>query len=144
MDICSAGPLPEVDHNSECDSDSDFGSPGSENEALSMEEGNHILATRLLPPLSVDIQASSMISQRLAETYQANAEVLNPVPEYLKEFTSMFSKMSFNVLPEPKEWDHAVELIPRSKSSSHKVYPLSPAKQKELDVLKENLKTSQI
>ena len=46
------------------------------------------------------------------------------------------------IQPEPKEWDHAVELIPGSKPSGCKIYPLSPAKQKELDVfLKENLET---
>ena len=96
-------------------------------------------------PPSMDVQASSMISQRLAEAYQANMEAQNPVPDYLKEFTSVFSKTSFNVLPDSREWDHAVELIPRSKASSCKVYPLSPTEQKELDAfLKENLKTGWI
>jgi hypothetical protein len=62
--------------------------------------------------------------------------------EYLKEFTSMFSKNSFDVLLEPKEWDHAVEIIPGSKASNCKVYPLLPSEQKELDAcLKENLET---
>ena len=57
----------------------------------------------------------------------------------------MFSKQSFDVLPEPKECDHAVELIPGSTPSGCKVYPLSPAEQKELDVfLKENLETGRI
>ena len=70
---------------------------------------------------------------------------ITQVPEYLWEFTSVFSKQSFNVLPEPKEWDHAVELIPGSKPSGCKVYPLSPAEQKELDAfLKENLETGRI
>ena len=57
----------------------------------------------------------------------------------------MFSKTSFNVLPESKEWDHAVELIPGSKPSGCKVYPLSPTEQKELNTfLKENLETGWI
>ena len=43
------------------------GSRGSEDETLSVEEGNCILATRLLPPPSVDIWASSTISQWLAD-----------------------------------------------------------------------------
>ena len=72
-------------------------------------------------------------------------EAQNPVPDYLKEFTVVFSKTSFNVLPDSREWDHAMELIPRSKASSCKVYPLSPTEQKELDAfLKENLETGQI
>src|ERR1700761_8604882 len=72
-------------------------------------------------------------------------EAQNPVPDYLKEFTSVFSKTSFDVLPDSREWDHAVELIPGSKASSCKVYPLSPTEQKELDAfLKENLETGRI
>ena len=48
-------------------------------------------------------------------------------------------------LTEPKEWDHAVELIPGSKPAGCKIYPLSPMEQKELDTfLKENLEMGQI
>ena len=93
----------------------------------------------------MDIRASSTISQRLAEAHQANTEASNPVLEYLKEFTSMFSKQSFDTLPEPKEWDHMVELIPGSKPTGCKIYPLSPMEQKELDIfLKENLEMGRI
>ena len=114
-------------------------------EPISIEEGDRILATGLLPPPPLEIWASSTISQRLAEAFQTNEEAVTQVPKYLQEFTSVFSKQSFDVLPEPKEWDHAVELIPRSKPSGCKVYPLSPAEQKELDAfLKENLETGQI
>ena len=133
MDICSAGSLPEIDHDSD-----DSVDPNQESEPLSMEEGDRILATGLLPYPSMDIRAPSTISQRLAEA-------LNPVLEYLKEFTSVCSKQSFDTLPEAKEWDHAVELIPRSRPTGYKIYPLSPMEQKELDIfLKENLKTGQI
>jgi len=63
----------------------------------------------------------------------------------LKEFDSIFSKESFDALPESKKWDHAVELIPGEKASNCKVYPLTPTEQKELDqFLKENLETGQI
>jgi hypothetical protein len=91
---------------------------------------------------SATIRASSTISQCLAEAFKANFKAESPIPEYLKDFTSVFSKTSFDILPEPKEWDHAVKIIPGSKASNCKVYPLSPAKQKELDAfLKENLET---
>ena len=57
----------------------------------------------------------------------------------------MFSKKTFDILLEPKEWDHAIEIIPGSKASNCKVYPLSLSEQKELDVfLKENLETGHI
>ena len=140
---CSIGPMLEISHDFEEDLMPD--TVNLEDEPISMEEGDWILATGLLPTPSVDIHALSTILQRLAEAFQANTEAVTLVPEYLKEFTSVFSKQSFDVLPEPKEWDHAVELIPGSKPSTCKVYPLSPAEQKELNIfLKENLETGQI
>ena len=143
IDICSAGPTPEVDHDSEDDSEPD--TVDSEDEPVSIEEGDRILATSLLPPPLMEIRTSSTISQRLAEDFQTNMEATTPVPEYLKVFTLVFSKQTFDVLPEPKEWDHSVELIPGSKPSGCKIYLLSPAKQKELDMfLKENLETGWI
>ena len=67
------------------------------------------------------------------------------VPEYLKEFDSVFSKESFDALPESKKWDHVVEPIPGEKASNFKVYPLALMEQKELDqFLKENLETGWI
>ena len=143
IDICSVGPVPEVNHDSEDDSRLD--TVDLENEPISVEEGDQILVTGLLPPLSMEICASYTISQRLVEAFQTNTEAITLVPEYLKEFTSVFSKQTFDVLPEPKEWDHTMELIPRSKLSDCKIYPLSPTEQKELDIfLKENLETGQI
>ena len=132
-----------MNHDSE--DDSEVADINSEDEPLSIEEGDRILATGLIPPPSMEICASSTISQRLAEAFQTNIEATTSVLEYLKEFTLVFSKQTFDVLPEPKEWDHAVELIPGSKPSGCKIYPLSPAKQKELDVfLRENLETGRI
>ena len=143
--ICSIGPLPEVDHDSEHGLEHNS-KPGLDpaDEPISVE-GDRILAAGLFPLMSIDIRASSTISQQLAEAFQTNEEALTPIPNYLKEFTAVFSKQSFDVLPESKEWDHAVELVPGSKPSRCKVYPLSPAKQKELDAfLKENLETGHI
>ncbi|KNZ72954.1 hypothetical protein J132_01467 [Termitomyces sp. J132] len=55
----------------------------------------------------------------------------------------MFSKTSFDLLPECKQWDHAIELMPDSKPSSCKVYSLVPKKQNKLDAsLQENLDSS--
>jgi len=46
------------------------------------------------------------------------------------------------VLPEHRQWDYAIKLIPGSESKSSKVYALSPVEQKELDsFLEENLHT---
>jgi len=97
----------------------------------------------------VEIRATSSVSQCLAEAFKRNSEASTPsgqsVLEYLKEFDSIFSKESFNALPESKKWDHAVKLIPGEKASNCKVYPLALTEQKELDqFLKENLETGRI
>ena len=129
--MCSIGPLPKVDHDS--DDNSEPNTVDLEDESNSIDEGDRILATGLFLTPPMKIRASSTISQRLAEAFQAITEVTTPIPEYLQEFTSMFSKQSFDVLLESREWDHAMEIIPGSKPMGCKVYPLSPVEQKELD-----------
>jgi hypothetical protein len=95
---------------------------------------------------SEDICASSTISTCLAEAFKANLKAnAPPILDYLKEFLDIFSKESFNTLPEHKQWDHAIELVSGEKPASCEVYPLAPSEQKELDAfLKENLETGQI
>jgi len=57
----------------------------------------------------------------------------------------MFAKEDFDILPEHRKWDHAIELIPGAEPKSSKVYPLSPLEQAELDAfLEENLCTGRI
>jgi hypothetical protein len=96
------------------------------------------------------INATSTMSQRLAEESQLH----NPegkkifeeiVPKPYHKFKGVFSKDSFDQLPERKPWDHAIELKPGSEPFRSKVYPLSPVEQKELDAfLEENLKSGRI
>ena len=161
-DICTASSIPEISHNSDSPDEDVSDAPP---ESLCIEEGDHILATSLMSCLegfpsatffsdtspleafpSATIGASSTICQCLAEAFKAKSEVQSPpIPEYLTEFTFVFSKKSFNILPESKQWDHAVEIIPGSKASNCKVYPLLLPEQKELDAfLKENLDTGRI
>jgi len=57
----------------------------------------------------------------------------------------VFAKEDFDILPEHRQWDHAIELVPGSEPKSSKVYPLSLVEQKELDsFLEENLRTGRI
>jgi len=105
--------------------------------------------TRLLPkPLEVDLRATSTISQKLAEGAHRALEVqkgLFTLPDCAREFESVFAKEDFDILPEHRQWDHAIELVPGSAPKSSKVCPLSLVEQKELDsFLEENLRTRQI
>ncbi|KAG5717985.1 hypothetical protein E4T56_gene1731 [Termitomyces sp. T112] len=102
-----------------------------------IEVGDWIYATILgLPPAVVEIPASQTTSQRLAEAFAANSQPKpfhSTVPNHLHDFEDVFSKASFDSLPEHKQWDHAIELIPDAEPSSCKVYPLAPCEQDELD-----------
>jgi len=80
-------------------------------------------------------------ARRSAETQAA----ATPLPAYVAEFRSVFTKEDFDILLEHHKWDHAIELIPGAEPKSSKVYPLSPLEQAELDAfLEENLRTRQI
>ena len=67
------------------------------------------------------------------------------LPKPYLSFQDVFSKESFNELPEWKQWDHTIDLRPESQPFSTKVYLMSPIKQKELDdFLEENLSSGHI
>jgi len=102
--------------------------------------------TRILPePAAEDLRATSTISQKLAEGARRASETrkgLLTLPDCVKEFESVFVKEDFDILPEHRQWDHVIELVPGLEPKSLKVYLLSPVEQKELDsFLEENLHT---
>jgi len=102
--------------------------------------------TRVLPkPTAEELHAASTTSQKLAEGAHRSAEARREpftLPDCVRGFESVFAKEDFDILPEHRQWDHAIELIPGSEPKLSKVYPLSPVEQKELDAfLEENLRT---
>jgi len=105
--------------------------------------------TQILPePTAEDLRAASTTSQKLAEEAHQSVEARREpfiLPNCVRGFESVFAKEDFDILPEHRQWDHAIELIPGSEPKSLKVYPLSPVEQKELDAfLEENLRTGRI
>ena len=104
------------------------------------EDGDRMFMAGLRHP-DIKIRATSTISQRLAKAFRRNSEPVRPaIPDYLREFDDVFSKESFDALPESKPWDHAIELVPGAEPTGCKVYPLSPSEQRELDAfLQKNL-----
>ena len=85
----------------------------------------------------------TMISMRLAEAAKEDAPTAKLEEMLLKPYLSfrdVFSKESFDELPEWKQWDHTIDLKPESQPFSTKVYSMSLLEQKELDdFLEENL-----
>ena len=115
----------------------------------SWELGDRLFLTYFLPePNQVDLRATTMTSQHLAEGAKRSAETqatATPLPTYVAEFRSMFAKEDFDILLEHHKWDHAIKLIPGAEPKSSKVYLLSPLEQTELDAfLEENLCTRRI
>jgi len=113
------------------------------------EPGDQLFMTRIFSePAVEDLHATSTISQKLAERACRVLETqkgLLTLPDCAKGFESVFAKENFDILPEHRQWDHAIELVPGSEPKSSKVYPLSLVEQKELDsFLEENLRTEQI
>jgi len=143
LNVCRSGPCPEYAEDLEEDK-----APVWTREA-EYEPGDQLFMTRILPDSTrEDLRAASMTSQKLAEGARRSAEArkeLFILPDCVRGFESVFAKEDFDVLPEHRQWDHAIELIPGTKSKSSKVYPLSPVEQKELDsFLEENLRTGRI
>jgi len=140
INVCRSGPSPEYVEDSEEDE-----TPLRICE-IEYEQGDRLFMTRiLLEPAAEDLCATSTISQKLAEGARRASETqkgLLTLPDCAKGFESVFAKEDSDILPEHRQWDHAIELIPGSEPKSLKVYPLSLMEQKELDsFLEENLHT---
>jgi len=143
LNICWSGPLPEHAEDSE------------ENETpiqtgeIEYEQEDRLFMTRILPePTVEELRATSTTSQKLAEEARRSTEARREpfiLPDCVRGFESVFAKEDFDILPEHRQWDHAIELIPGSEPKLSKVYPLSPVEQRELDAfLEENLRTGRI
>jgi len=92
--------------------------------------GDRLFLTHIFPELTeVDFQATATTSQCLMEGARRSKETLAAatlLPAYVTEFQFIFAKEDFDILPEHRKWDHAIELIPGAEPKSSKVYPLSP------------------
>jgi hypothetical protein len=132
---CSAGTFPALVEDEEDEE--------QKGDRFDLQGGDRLFSMGLPLPAE-EIRASSTITQRLAEAFRKNSALAptGTVPDYLSDFTQVFAKESFDALPEPRPWDHAIELVPGEKPLGCKVYPLSPSEQRELDAfLKENLES---
>jgi hypothetical protein len=68
------------------------------------------------------------------------------VPSHYHKYKTVFTKESFDALPERQPWDHAIDLKEEADPILDcKIYPLGPGKQDELDTfLEENLSSGRI
>src|SRR5258708_9666745 len=107
-----------------------------------LKPGDAVYAILLTPEWEECICATSTPSQRLAEEAQAQQACLSgsTILECYKDFADVFLEEAFAHLPPCKAWDHAIDLHHDAKLPRGRMFPLSPAEQKELDeFLRENL-----
>ena len=130
VNTCRTGPFPATAEDEASDNE-----PHAADLPFDIEEGDRVWATGLIPEAQY-IQATSTISQQLAESFAKNTEP-NPtlptggrgsggsVPDYVKTFGQVFSEEGFAKLPNRKPWDHAIKLVPGAEAKGCKVYPIS-------------------
>ena len=96
---------------------------------VEIEEGDRIFVATIHPEdIHHFVRVSSTVSQRLAEVFTRNsgqASFQDSVPESLHDFEDVFSKESFDSLPDWRKWDHAIELECDPEPGFCKVYPMT-------------------
>ncbi len=91
-----------------------------------LEEGETILA--------IDFTQAILIHAHHANADKKSKTFEEMVPDWCRDFIDLFDKDNFDELPEPKMWDHTIELIPNASTNLDcKVYPLNRNEQAELD-----------
>uniref|UniRef100_A0A0W0G5G9 Reverse transcriptase domain-containing protein n=1 Tax=Moniliophthora roreri TaxID=221103 RepID=A0A0W0G5G9_MONRR len=97
-------------------------------------------------PVEVLIGAKITTSQELAHQQQeVKKEIDELIPFYLQGYQDCFEKRKAEQFPPSQSYDHAIELKPDFIPRNCKLYPLSPAEQKEQDkFLEENLRKGYI
>ena len=112
-----------------------------------MEDGDRVFLAFLHPQHTIN--ASQTVSQKLAEKNMKldweKRSFEDIVPPQYHPYKAVFSKESFDELPDKRPWDHIIELKPDFEPFRSKIYPLSLNEQTELDAfLDENLKSGRI
>jgi len=128
LNVCQSGPSPEYVEDLEKDE-----TPVQTCE-VKYEQGDRLFVIRiLLESIIEDIYTTSMTSQKLTEGVCRVSEAQRTpftLPNYVRGFRSVFTKEDFNILPEHRQWDYAIKLIPGLEPKSSKVYPLSLVEQR--------------
>jgi len=120
VNVCRSGPIPEYAEDSEEDE-----IPLWIGEDKYKQRDRLFMMRVLSEPTAEDLHATSTISQKLVEGARRASETqkgLPTLPDCAKGFESVFAKEDFDILPEHRQWDHTIELIPGSEPKSSKVY----------------------
>jgi hypothetical protein len=119
--------IPELYPDTEDDSGDEEDETDNTEALDEIEEGDRIFMTTVYDQAKF-VRASATTSQHLSEAFAKNSappkSFWESVHKAFHDFEDVFSKESFNELPERKPWDHAIELELGAKASFTKIYPL--------------------
>ena len=118
LNVCQSGPLPEHVKDSEEDE------TPIQTDEIEYKQGDRLFMTRVLPkPTTEELHAASTTSQKLAEEACRSVEARREpfiLPDCVRGFESVFAKEDFDILPEHRQWDHAIKLIPEPHSGGYR------------------------
>jgi hypothetical protein len=128
ISACHSGSFPATVEDTE-EEDASNNEPTASDIPFDIEKGDRVWATGLIPKAQY-VQATSTISQRLAEGFARNLEAnptlptggsrsKNPIPDYVKIFGQVFSEEGFAKLPNRKPWDHAIDFLTENLETGH-------------------------
>ena len=112
-----------------------------------LESGDKVYAISFRSESSEEALAEILAMDYVPEESQSDPSSLPSklIPEEYHKYEDVFSKDGFNILPPQKPWDHAIDLIPGAELPCAQMFPISQAKQQELDeFLCENLVSRRI
>jgi hypothetical protein len=108
---------------------------------ITIEEGDCIFMMMVHPVNPQHfVHALSTVSRRLAEAFAKNSKLKDfhdIVPMSLHTYADVFSKTTFDSLPECCKWDHAIELEGKPSPGFCKVYLMTLTEQIEMDAFLE-------
>ncbi|KAF8697560.1 hypothetical protein AX14_001336 [Amanita brunnescens Koide BX004] len=109
-----------------------------------LEEGEQLFMIDF-DPGTIHVRSKATTSTLITEKNQVKRTIEEIIPKHYLPYRGVFEKKTFNEMPPRQIWDHAIELIPGSKPTDCKLYPLNHQEQEQLDAfLKENLETGWI
>ena len=110
----------------QCSDECNYRLPADEGIDLDLEDneyqpskGDKLLAVEMEE--EIRIRAHTTPAQEFASQQAVPNQTLNEIiPEVYREFLGVFDKKDFDTLPERRQWDHAIELIPGAKANGTK------------------------
>src|ERR1700679_3729471 len=119
---------------------------GKNHTTTPMEEDGETILIEMLEGITW-INKTNIATELAIEENSKKAEKTDEelVPEEYHDYLDIFSEEKAHRFPEPRSWDHKIEMKEGFEPKSFKNYNLTPAEQLELDkFLKENLEKGYI